>query len=258
MGITTNYSGVLNYLQTHLPAYILGFGGAIVLLSITLLVSFNQGWFGFVNLAFAVLLVVVYFLVASLWAVHKLSDRGALIEELFKIGGLKPIQDIIFVDLSLRTMAIDISRQLSTGRVIVVDVYNPQLAPARWLSRATQKSKHPDEDPRIEWKVGSIDLLPLPDQTAITVILVMSASEFWQEGDRLELLEEIFRILAPGGFLLLVERVRTLTNILVLGPAALRMPGADYWRGLLAQIGFDITDETLMYDMLQFLRAERK
>ncbi len=257
MGITNTYGETLEHIQTHWPAYLIGFGGGIILLLIAILVSFNQGWFGFVNLAFALLLVLVYFLIASLWAVHRIYDGDDLIDELINVGELKPGQNMIYVDLGLKTTAINLSRRLTTGRVIVIDVYNPQLAPARWLSRAAQRTKHPDEDPRIEWKGGSIDLLPLPDQSVSTVILVMSASEFWQEGDRLELIEEIFRIVAPEGFLLMVERVRTLTNLLVLGPAAFRMPTTAYWCGLLARVGFNITSEKIQYDMLQLLRAER-
>jgi len=257
MEITNTHGETVEYIQTRWPAYLLGFGGGIILLLIAILVSFSQGWFGFVNLAFALLLVLVYFLIASLWAVHRIYDGHDLIDELFDMGELKPGQNMIYVDLGLKNTAIGLSRRLTTGQVIVVDVYNPQLAPARWLSRAAQRTKHPEEDPRIEWKGGSIDLLPLPDQSVSTVILVMSVSEFWQEGDRLELLEEVFRILAPGGFLLMVERVRTLTNLLVLGPAVFRMPTASYWHGLLARVGFNIKSEKTQYDMLQLLRAER-
>lgn len=257
MVITTRYRATVSYIQTHWPTFLIGYGGGLVLLLIILLVSFDQGWFAFVNLAVAGLLIVNYFLIASLWATHKLYDGSDIIDTVFELGELDPGQTIIYIDLGLRSNGIALSRRLTTGRAIIIDVYNPQLTPARWLSRATQRAERPVDDPRIAWKGGSIDLLPLPDQTAPTALLIMSASEFWQEGDRLQLFEEIYRILYPRGVLLMVERVRTPTNWLVMGPAALRMQNASYWRSLLTRVGFKTTRETVRNDMLQFFLAEK-
>jgi ubiquinone/menaquinone biosynthesis C-methylase UbiE len=203
------------------------------------------------------LLILIYFFVASLWAAHKLYDGDDIIDAVFELGGFDSGQTMIYLDLCLRSTGIALSRHLTTGRVIIIDIYNPQLAPARWLSRATQRAERQVDDPRIIWKTGSIDLLPLPDQTMPAVVLIMSASEFWQEGDRTHLFEEIHRVLSPGGMLLMVERVRTPTNWLVMGPAALRMRNASYWRSALARIGFETARESEQNDMLHFFRAER-
>jgi ubiquinone/menaquinone biosynthesis C-methylase UbiE len=257
MGFTTRYSGTLSFIQTHWPTYLIGYGGGVVFIVSVIWVSFDQGWFAFVNLALAGLLILIYFFVASLWAAHKLYDGDDIVEAVFELGGLESGQTMIYLDLGLRSTGIALSRHLTTGRVIIIDIYNPQLAPARWLSRATQQAERQIDDPRVIWKGGSIDLLPLPDQTMPAVILIMSASEFWQEGDRMQLFEEIYRVLSPGGMLLMVERVRTPTNWLVMGAAALRIRKASYWRSALARVGFQTTRESEQNDMLHFFRAER-
>lgn len=257
MGITTSYSGTLEYIRNRWPTFLLGYGGGITILLIILFASLDQGWFGFVNIAFAGLLVFFYFLIASLWAVHKLYDGSDIIDQVIEVGDLVPEQKVVYIDLGLKKTAVALSRQLTTGRVVVIDVYNPQLTPARWLSRATQRVEQPEEDPRIEWKGGSVDLLPLPDQSAPAVVMLMTASEFWQEGDRVHLLNEIFRVITDDGSLLIVERVRTLTNWLVMGPAALRIPNASYWRTLLAKAGFTITHEKGYHDMSCIFAAEK-
>ncbi|MGB3717849.1 MAG: class I SAM-dependent methyltransferase [Candidatus Promineifilaceae bacterium] len=257
MGFTIRYSGTFSYVQTHWPTYLIGYGGGVAFILSALWVSFDQGWFAFVNLALAGSLILIYFFVASLWAAHKLYDGGDIIDAVFELGDLDPGQTMIYLDLGLRATGIALSRRLTTGRVIIVDIYNPQLAPARWLSRATQRAERQVDDPRIIWKGGSIDLFPLPDQTMPAVILIMSASEFWQEGDRMQLFEEIYRVLSPGGMLLMVERVRTSTNWMVLGPATLRMRNASYWRSAFERVGFKTTRESEQNDMLHFFRAER-
>jgi hypothetical protein len=257
MGITTSYGGTIEYIRNRRPTYLLGYGGGITLALIILFVSLDQGWFGFVNIAFAGLLVFVYFFIASLWAAHKLYDGSEIIDLLFEVGEWVPDQRVVYIDLGLKKNAVALSRRFTTGRVIVIDVYNPQLTPARWLSRATQRAEQPEEDPRIEWKGGSVDLLPLPDQGAPVVVLLMTASEFWQEGDRVLLLNEISRVITEEGSLLIVERVRTLTNWLVMGPAAIRMPNASYWRSLLIRAGFTVTLEKGHHDMLCLFAAER-
>ena len=257
MGITTSYSGTLEYIRNRWPTFMLGYGGCITILLITLFVSLDQGWLGFVNIALAGLLVFFYFLAASLWAVHKLYDGSDIIDHVIEVGELVPEQKVVYIDLGLKKAAVALSRQLTTGRVIVIDVYNPQLTPARWLSRATRRVEQPKVDPRIEWKGGSVDLLPLPDNSAPAVVMLMTASEFWQEGDRVHLLNEIFRVITEDGSLLIVERVRTLTNWLVLGPTAARIPGTSYWRDLLMHVGFTVTHEKAYHDMLCMFAAVR-
>ena len=257
MELRNRYGGALGYLKAHWPAYVLGYGGAFLAAAIIIAASAALGWFGFITLSLAALLMLAYFFTVSLWAAHRLYDGRAIGDILFKLGGLRPGDNVVDVKAGSGQTAIAISRRLSTGRVIVVDVYNPQLTPGRALARSHRQSDHHRPDPRLSWRDGSIDLLPLPDGSAETVTLVETASELWQQGDREVLVREIVRVLAPGGRLLLAERVVSPTNLLVMGPLALRLKSLEYWRKLLEGAALQVSRESNVRELIHCLRADK-
>jgi hypothetical protein len=78
----------------------------------------------------------------------------------------------------------------------------------------------------------------------------MVLSELWQQGDRICLIEEIDRILAPSGTLMVAERVRKPTTWLMLGMAAFRLQTDRYWRAFLSKAGFHVSREANYDDLL--------
>jgi SAM-dependent methyltransferase len=257
MDFTTRFSGTRGYIRAHRPTYIFGYGGSAFLLAILLWLSTVQGWYSFVTLSLAGLLILTYFFAASLWAAHQLYDGHKIRDSLIKLSGLRPEDTLVHIDLGYRRLPADLSRGFTSGQVIVIDVYNPQLAPSRSLSRAQQQAVKPQEDPRLSWRDGSIDLLPLPDGSISAVTLVETASELWQQGDRIRLLKEVYRILAPGGRLLLAERMQSSTNFAVMGPSGLRLKSAGYWHNLLSENKFVLKDEVSLRDLICCIRADR-
>jgi ubiquinone/menaquinone biosynthesis C-methylase UbiE len=149
------------------------------------------------------------------------------------------------------------ARRLTIGRIVVIDLYNPNLTPDSSLARAHQQALHPSPDPRIAWRDSDISLLPLADGSVSAVILAEVASEFWQQGDRDMLISEIFRILTPGGRLILAERIRTTSNILMMGLDGFGLETADYWKRLLTQRGFRVSREESLEDLMHFFRADK-
>ncbi|MEJ2749637.1 MAG: class I SAM-dependent methyltransferase, partial [Anaerolineae bacterium] len=153
--------------------------------------------------------------------------------------------------------AIDIARRLTTGKVVVVDIYSPQWTPGQSLVRYRTRMAHPPSDPRISWQTGRIDLLPLPDKSVTAVILCQVLSEFWQEGDQLKLLDEIYRILAENGRLLVAESVRSRANSLYLGPQTLSLAPVEQWRSLLQKAGFRVRSEKDLQGIIHCFRADK-
>ncbi len=100
-------------------------------------------------------------------------------------------------------------------------------------------------------------LLPLADGSVPAVTLSEVASEFWQLGDRQQLFKEVFRVLRPGGCILLAERLRTPINLLVNGPAGLRLSPIAYWENLLLEAGFKIEKNVSLNDLICCLRADK-
>ena len=123
----------------------------------------------------------------------------------------------------------------------------------RWRSQEPP----PPSDPRLSWREGSLDLLPLPDESVNTVMLCHVAGEFWQEGDRTALLEEAYRILKPQGQLLLAETVRSQTNWLIHGLSGMSLPTPAYWRALLQQTGYRVRSEKSVAGLSYCFRAQK-
>jgi ubiquinone/menaquinone biosynthesis C-methylase UbiE len=63
------------------------------------------------------------------------------------------------------------------------------------------------------------------------------------------LLREIYRILKAGGRFLLAEPARTKTSLRMRGPGARRLKPLAYWRRLLQNAGFRLTQERNVVDM---------
>ncbi len=252
------YRGTIQYIYGNWPAYLLTYlwiVSAVFLMGISL----QQGWLGFIPLTLAALLITVYFFLASLWSAHQQFDPGGLRPHhmLFNMGRIHPDETIAVIDLGLRTQAIELARRLLTGQVMVIDVYNPQWTTSRALVRWRSRLPEPPDDPRLTWHVGEFGLLPLPDQSVTAVILCQVLSEFWQEGDRLRLIQEAYRILKPNGRLLLAERTRTGTNWLISGPLALQLPTDQYWRDLITKAGFHLRTERDLQGVLHCYHAEK-
>jgi SAM-dependent methyltransferase len=253
------FQGTLAVVLANWPTYLLLYGGGAAAALLVIVFSAGRGWWAFVALAFAVLLILSYYFAASLWAAYKVHDDPAapLDRVMVDLGQLKPGDTFVHVDLGTTRLAVALSRHLTTGQVIVVDVYHPLLSPSPAVARARQQARRPKADRRLTWRDGTIDLLPMPDGSLKAVTIGQVLSELWQEGDRRRLLGEVFRVLAPGGRLLLVERPRSQTNWAVFGPAALSLRPPSYWRGLLSEAGFQLKKEQAIHDLVTCFRADR-
>lgn len=254
----SRFSGTLRAVYARWPAFALAYGGIVVALIIIGL-SVERGWIGLIPLSLAALIVLIYFLLASLWSLHLQYDGDGLNPHhvLFDMGQIDATDTFVYVDLGRRRRAIDVARRLTTGKAIVVDVYNPQWTTSQALVRHRSRMLVPPSDPRLSWRNGRLDMLPLPDKSVTAVFLCQVVSEFWQEGDQRQLLLEIYRILSGNGRLLLAERARTRTNWLLMGPGALALPAVEQWHDLLHSAGFRVRTEKTLQGVIHCLRADK-
>lgn len=240
----------------------MGYGGGSILALLLLFVAADRGWWTVAVLAASIFLTLGYLFVAAVWTAHQLYDtRSQRTADLFfELGQLEPTAHFAHVGLGLRRTPVELGRRLTRGRLTVIDVYNPQLAPATALARAripAGSPQMPPPDPRLHWRDGQIDLLPLPDSSVPVVTVDRTLGNLWQHGDRLLLLGEIRRILVPGGKLLLAEEARTRAAFLAWGPAALQRPPLAYWQALLAEAGFRIQKETDLHELVHYFLAAK-
>lgn len=246
------------YLRSHWPAFF-GLYGLLVLTVVLLGVGLASGWYALIPFALAVMLVAGYVLAGALWTAYQTYDGPGpqIIAQLIDYAQLRPDDKIVCIDLGLRATAVEVARRLITGQVTAIDVYNPQSNPGAPLRRARAAARKPGPDPRLEWIDGRIELLPMPDQSVRLVFMNEILSEFWLPEERARLLEEVRRILVPGGRLLLAERHRTRTNLLFSGLATSTLPPAETWHALLLRADFRIEREDSLRGLVYCARADR-
>ncbi len=218
-----------------------------------------QDWIGLALIGLLILILLIFALVAGLWSVNKLYGANGQHpgEVLFNLSGVQPDGSVGYVDLGLHAQALIFSNYLTTGRLIIMDIYHPQMTPSRTLLRARKHAPPAYSDPRIIWYDSPIDLLPLPDRSITAVFAPQILSELHQHGDRVILLREMFRILRPNGRLLLSERTNTRINWLTLAPGITNMHAINYWRELLTQAGFVIQRVEDLQGLITCLRADK-
>ena len=252
------FSGTRTFLLANWPRFVLLYIGMVAALIIMGL-SAMRGWLSFIPLATAAFLIVIYYMAAGIWEARQRYDLDGITPHhvLFDMGQLPATERFAYVDLGLQRQAIGLSRRLTTGQIIVIDIYNPQWTISPWLVRWRTQQPPPPADPRLIWREGNLSLLPLPDESINTVMVCHVAGEFWQDGDRIALLREAYRILKPQGQLLLAESVRSQTNWLIRGVACLGLPTADYWRKLLQQSGYRIRSEKNLGGLSYCVRAQK-
>lgn len=251
-------SGTLLYLFAHWPRFALLYAGLIGCL---LFIGLSAEWGGlaFVPFMTAVFGFFLYFILVGIWAASQVYGRGGLLPHhvLFDMGQLQAEDQFLYLDLGYRRRAFSLSRRLTSGKVLIVDLYDPQWTPSPALARWRKRMPPAPDDVRFVWKAGSVNLLPWSDGTLSAVIVCQVLSEFFQEGDRRCLLQEIYRVLAPDGRLLVAEQVRSRTNWFVWGPGALALPTAVYWRTLLQEAGFQLQREENLYGLITCWRADK-
>ncbi|WP_420642977.1 class I SAM-dependent methyltransferase [Candidatus Leptofilum sp.] len=252
------FSGTRTYIFANWPRFVLLYLGIVVAL-IVIGVSAMRGWLSFIPMTTAVLLILIYFIATGIWEARQRYDFDGITPHhvLFDMGQLPATERFAYVDLGLQTPAIGLSRRLTTGRIIVIDIYNPQWTVSPWLVRWRAQQPPPPNDPRLSWREGNLGLLPLPDESINTIMLCHVAGEFWQEGDRMTLLQEAFRILKPRGQLLLAESVRSQTNWLIRGVTGFSLPTADYWHKRLEQAGYRVRSHKNLGGLSYCIRAQK-
>lgn len=248
----------LRHIRTHWPIYVVLYG-SLVLAILFIGVGLASGWYSFVPFSLALMLVAAYFLVANVYVAYGLNDApgGGATEILFEMSQARPVDHLVCIDLGLRSTAVAIAQRLTTGVVMVIDVYNPQSNIGGSLRRGRDLARRPADDPRLNWIDGSINLLPLPDRSAGVVFMNQILSEFWLPEERDILLEEILRILAPEGRLLFAERVRSQSTVLLTGLVTSNLPTSEQWRRTLERAGFIVRREECPQGLLYCARADK-
>lgn len=229
----------------------LGFVISLILIALSLM----QQWFAFIPFLLALMIIIALHFMTRLWATYLLYDDNGLRPHhfLFDLGRIKENDTLVLIDHGYRRWGLDLARRLTVGKIIIVDIYNPQWMPSQMLVRQRRHRPTAVPDPRITWKDSQMGLLPLPDQSVSYVLVCQVVSELWQYGDQRTLFKEIYRILKPNGYLLLSERIFTKTNASLID--GIFFKSSHYWQRLIRESGFRLQREENLMDIIHCYRA---
>jgi SAM-dependent methyltransferase len=255
----SRFRGTQRYLAAHGPAFFGRVGAGFLLSASLLLLALTIDQWGLVLIALAVLFLVMYFALSCLWAIYLRFDKGESAPDqiIIRLGGIAAGDMITMIDLGERRLAIDLSRHLSTGRITVADIYNPQIFDRPYIKRWRQILPVAVEDRRLIWSVGTFNLLPIQDSCQDAVILFGVLSELVQDGDRKLLLGEVYRILRPGGRIIVAEPISSLTNRLLMGWGASHFKPVNHWLRMLDRANYLRLKKIKINDVIVYIRGEK-
>ncbi len=258
MSESDRYRSTALLMYAQWPGYLLRYGG-LILAFVMIAAGLILGWQMLTAIGIILLTAVFFLMVAALWTANRLfvADSEQVNELLFAMSQAQATDYLANIDFGLRQQAMQLSRKLTTGKITVIDVYNPQLTTDSSLARARRLAPPAKKDPRLTWYDGQFNLLPLPDGSVEAVFMFQILSEFNQEGDRQALLREVQRILKPNGRLLVAEKTASWLNWLLAGTSTAGLQPVEYWRNLLTQAGFDILRQEEIQGLINCLRADK-
>lgn len=250
--------GAQKRIYINWPGYTWRFVGLGLSLFLTAL-GRNVDSIGLTLLGVVLVILFLVLIALSLYALNrssKLSERR-VVEYLYNLSQTRASDTLTSIDLGLKWPAIAISQHLTSGQMHVIDIYNPQLMPAKSLIRARRQGPPALLDPRLDWYDSNLDLLPLPDGSVDAVFLYHVLSQIAQRGDQKALLKEVVRILKPGGRLLFAELASTWPNRLLPGSAFTNLHNQDYWSKSLGEAGFEVRREETLQGIETCVRADK-
>ena len=190
-------------------------GGVIVAVLLMMGAVLTTQWW-WLPLGAVFILWAAWFYASTTWQIRNLLDTRRTVEGIWQLLKLDTYARFVCIEVGLRAMPLALSRRLQRGTLKIIDIYNPQLMPDLALARlrlvAQEQVVHEPSDPRALWVEGSVDRLPQRDDSVPAVVLDQVLFALKEAGDHRRLLREVYRVLQPGGRLIVVEAVKRQDN----------------------------------------------
>jgi len=156
--------------------------------------------------------------------------------EILELEGNEKVLD---AGCGLGRMTVGVAKHLSAGRVIGIDIWDKMEIPGNSPERAYTNAEIEGVRDRVEFKTGNVLSIPFPDNSFDVVTSSSVINNLHGTSEKLKALEEILRVLRPGGRFLLLEPLRDLWGFLTFTPLGVWMLlPKDGWIALLKKTGF--------------------
>lgn len=204
---------------------------------------------GFIIICLGLYFILSYGISMHLARPTKSSNLPKEILELLELNGDEKVLD---VGCGLGRMSIGVAKHLSMGRVIGIDIWDKMEIPGNSPERAYANAEIEGVHDRVEFETGNVLSIPFPDNSFDVVTSSSVINNLHGDSEKLKALEEIFRVLRPGGRFLLLEPLRDIWGLLMWTPFFVWiLLSKDRWITLLKKPGF----VNLRYDNFRMMGA---
>ena len=196
---------------------------------------------GLILIGFGVYMILSYGVSLLLMDQTKASELPRIIE-------LRGDERVLDVGCGLGKMTIGIAKALKEGKVIGIDIWDKMEISGNSPERAYANARLEGVHDKVEFRTGNVLSIPFRDNSFDIVTSSSVINNLHDDSKKLEALEEIFRVLQPGGRFLLLEPLRDLQGAFIFTPFFVWMLlPKGRWITLLEKVGF----VNLRYDHYQ-------
>lgn len=229
------YSGVLKIVRFNWPWYALAIAATCSVVLCFYLGILRGPW---TRIVVAGIVVANIWLVASLVVSHYIYDRSGIQKGAW-LNGIKAsnVEHVGIFHAGHDEASQAVALRLPSAQVEVFDFYDAGRNGPASLERA--RAAAPRRDLAI-----NVTRIPLSSGTLDLGLLVFAAHEIRDDNDRAILFDELSRVLAPAGRLIVVEHLRDVWNFLAYGPGAFHFLSRRTWCRSFAGGGIEIARES--------------
>lgn len=236
------------YFYAKWPFYLNVVGGGLILVFGGVIGAALFELYNLLPLAFLIVVIVAYVTMTSLWAAFLVYDQSMKRTALLMIreAQVQSTDKIVYPYVSEGGYIPWLMSHLTLGQISVIDIYSPQIMPGRNVNRMRQEGVNVRRDRRLVTMPGRIDLIPMQVNSVDIVVLAHVLSAIQQIGDQEILIQEVTRLLKPGGRIIIVAPHRTwMSRLTTFSPYHYTRSEAELTR-LLKQNGYVQRQSTLI------------
>jgi SAM-dependent methyltransferase len=228
------WQGVARIVRFNWPMYAAGVGAALGAAALPVLWPLGPAVDAVAQAAAG---LAAFWVAASLAASWLVYDRSALTTAGWVSGALGTTpRSWVAIDAGFDGMTAALRRALAGSQGRALDIYDPALMTESSIARARRAEASASEQ-------VSHRRLPLPDASVDAALLLLSAHELRTHQSRRALFDEIGRVLAPDGRVVVAEHLRDLPNFVAFGPGFLHFHSRPAWLRCFTQSNFSICRE---------------
>jgi SAM-dependent methyltransferase len=202
----------------------------------------------------AAVAIAAWFGCASFLAFHWMFDRSELLDGQWLAQELPQApRRWVQINVGLEETTLPMGRVFPEAEGKMLDLYNASVMTEPAVTRARQQGAGATA------VAVQPDSLPVEDGWADVVVVMLAAHEIRDDGKRQRFFQELCRIVAPDGKLIVVEHLRDLAAALAFGPGMFHFYPRTEWLRLGNTAGLDVQRERRITPLVRaFIYASRK